>query len=230
MTADERQALLQWSAGAGLTPLAVTAYTSFVSSDAEERQANVADLIHYIDLAADISAQYVRAFLGELLPGADWDSAYTSITDSLLKTVDYAQSKGVTIAVEPHDDFVRGASIAPILERIQHPALGVIWDIGNTFASGEDPDESFRWLRERIAYVQIKDGRGRGPSWQLVSIGEGDVPIEEAFDLLLSDGYPGAFSVEWERAWHPELEPAEVALPASIGHVRKLLNAIQQRI
>lgn len=229
MSLDERRALRQWSADAGLIPLAITAYTSFVSSDELERQANVDELLHYVDLAAEIKAHYVRAFLGELLPSADWGSAYANITSSLEKVIDYAQSMGVMIAIEPHDDFVRGASIAPILECIQHPALGVIWDIGNTFASGEDPEESFRWLRERLAYVQVKDGQGRGSSWQLVSLGEGDVPLEEAFNLLSTDGYSGAISIEWERAWHPELEPAEVALPSAISHVRKLLNAIQQK-
>lgn len=229
MTSDERTAFRQRSADAGLIPLAITAYTSFVSPEVEVRQANIDELLQYIDLAANIGAQYVRAFLGELAPGADWDSAYANITSSLEQIVDYAQSIGITIAIEPHDDFVRGASVAPILERIQDPALGVIWDIGNTFASGEDPDESFRWLRERIAYVQVKDGRGRGSSWQLVSVGEGDVRLKEAFDLLLKDSYSGAFSIEWERAWHPELEPADIALPAAISHVRKLLNTTQQR-
>ena len=31
-------------------------------------------------------------------------------------------------------------------------------------------------------------------------------------EKLLSDGYKGAFSLEWEKKWHPELPPVETAL------------------
>jgi hypothetical protein len=31
--------------------------------------------------------------------------------------------------------------------------------------------------------------------------------------------------VEWEYAWHPELAPPEVALPAALQTVRELLAA-----
>jgi hypothetical protein len=44
-----------------------------------------------------------------------------------------------------------------------------------------------------------------------------------AFELLLARGYAGAFSVEWERAWHPELDPPGIALPAALQATRSLL-------
>jgi len=31
--------------------------------------------------------------------------------------------------------------------------------------------------------------------------------------LLAAGGYPRWISVEWEKRWHPEIEPPEVALP-----------------
>jgi hypothetical protein len=42
--------------------------------------------------------------------------------------------------------------------------------------------------------------------------------------LLLEGGYTGAFSLEWERAWHPDLDPPEVALPHSLHVMRSLLG------
>jgi sugar phosphate isomerase/epimerase len=103
----------------------------------------------------------------------------------------------------------------------------VIWDIGNAFAAGEDPEEGFELLKDRIAYVQVKDGKGRGAEWQLCSLGEGHVPLSQAFQLLLANDYEGAFSVEWEYAWHPELDPPEIALPAALRTVHELLAAAQ---
>ena len=107
------------------------------------------------------------------------------------------------------------------------PDLRVIWDIGNTFAAGEDPVEGFELLKDRLAYVQVKDGKKHGSAWQLCSLGQGDVPLARAFELLLGYGYEGAFSVEWEYAWHPELDPPEIALPAARRTVQNLLSAVQ---
>jgi sugar phosphate isomerase/epimerase len=213
---------------AGLTSLAVTAYTSFVSNSAKERQDNVDELRRYADLAAEIGAHYVRAFLGELPEGTKRDPGiYQNISDCLNAASEYADSVAVKIAVEPHDDFVRSPTLVPILSRVPHPALRVIWDIGNAFAAGEEPAEGFDLLKDRLAYVQVKDGKGRNPDWQLCSVGEGDLPLDQAFELLLAHDFQDAFSIEWEYAWHPELDPPEIALPAALQTVRELLAAAQ---
>jgi sugar phosphate isomerase/epimerase len=215
-------------ADAGLMSLAVTAYTSFVSDSAIERQANVDELRRYADLAAEVGASYVRAFLGELPEGTKLEPGiYETISDCLAAAAEYADSVAVKIAVEPHDDFVLSSSVLPILSRVQHPALRVIWDIGNAFSAGEGPAEGFDLLKDRLAYVQVKDGRGHGLDWQLCSVGEGDVPLGQAFGLLLDNDFQGSFSVEWEYAWHPELDPPETALPAALQTVREFLAAAQ---
>jgi len=213
----------------GLIAVAVTAYTSFVSPLAKERQSNIDELRRYTDLAAELDAPYVRTFLGELPAGTKPDaSLYQKISDCLNVASEYAESVGVKIAVEPHDDFVRSSAVAPVFHQSQfQQALRVIWDLGNTYAAGEEPAEGFDLLNDHLAYVQVKDGKGRGPSWQLCALGAGDLPLSQAFELLLANDYQGAFSVEWEYAWHPELDPPEVALPAALQKVRELLAAAQ---
>jgi sugar phosphate isomerase/epimerase len=223
--AAERAQLRRRVAEAGLFSLAVTAYTSFVSDTAAVRQENLDELRRYLDLAADLDARYVRVFLGELGPGDDVDAARLRIIDCLEAGAPHAQAVNVGIAVEPHDDFVRSASVAPILARVTHPAVGAVWDVGNTFAAGETPSEGLRWLGERLCYVQVKDLIGRYPQPRLTRLGEGEAPLAEAVGLLRQRGYAGAFSVEWERAWHPELDLAETALPHALHHMRTLLPA-----
>ena len=227
MPAVQKTTLRQMSLDAGLMAIAVTAYTSFVSE--EEQRANLDELRRYADLAAELGASYVRAFLGELPDGTIPDSKmYRMMSESLSAASAYALKAGVKIAVEPHDNFARSSVIAPVFNDSQtHPALRVIWDIGNAFATGENPAEGFDLLKDRLAYVQVKDGKGREPNWQLCPLGEGDIPLAQAFELLLANGYPGAFSVEWGYADHPELDPPEIALPNSLRTVRKLLAAAQ---
>lgn len=228
MPAEQIAALQKSSADAGTLPVAVTAYTSFVSLIAKERQANIDELRRYADLAAELDAPYVRAFLGELPNGVNLDSSiYENISDCLNTSANYAESVGVKIAIEPHDDFVRSSTIVPILNQVQHSALRVIWDLGNTFAAGEEPAQGFELLKDRIAYVQVKDGKRNDAAWQLCPLGKGDVPLGQAFQLLLANRYEGALSVEWEYAWHPELDQPEIALPAALRTVRQLLAAAQ---
>ena len=228
MCTTTKSRVRQQCSEAGLMSLAVTAYTSFVADSARERQANVDELRRYADLAAEVGASYVRAFLGELPEGVKLDTGiYENISDCLTAASEYASSVGVNIAVEPHDDFVRSSSVLPIFNRVGHPALQVIWDIGNAFAAGEEPAEGFALLEGRIAYVQVKDGKGRAANWQLCALGKGDVPLGQAFELLLEKDFQSAFSVEWEYAWHPEIEPPEIALPAALQTLRELLSAAQ---
>jgi len=225
----EITALRKMSNDAGLMVLAITTYTSFVSHLPEERQSNVDELRRYADLAAEVGATYIRAFLGELPEGTNIDSSiYENISDSLNAACEYALSVGVKIAVEPHDNFARSSVVSPIFDRdSSHPELRVIWDIGNTFAAGEDPAESFELLKDRLAYVQVKDGKRLESGWQLCALGQGHVPLVRAFELLFAHGYEGAFSVEWEYAWHPELDPPEIALPVALRTVEELLAAAQ---
>src|SRR6185503_19170509 len=158
---------------AGLMLLAVTAYTSFVSDNLEERQSNVDEVRRYTDLAAELGAQYVRVFLGELPAGMNPDSKiYENVTDCLSRAAEHALSVGVGVAIEPHDNFAPSSTVAPVLDRTQsHSALRVILDIGNAYAAGEEAPEGFELLKDRLAYIQVKDGQGRGDDWQLCSLG-----------------------------------------------------------
>jgi sugar phosphate isomerase/epimerase len=225
MARHHLEALARQQAAAGLKALAVTAYSSFVSDDAGERQAALDHLRAHCDLAVALGAPYVRAFLNENQPVAAPEPYFDRLAQYLARAADYAAQVGVTIAVEPHDEFIHSRTVAAILERAPHPALGAVWDIGNTFAVGESVDEGLTHLRPRLCYVQVKDGRGRGKDWQLTRVGEGEAPVPEAMRRLLDSGYQGAFSVEWERAWHPELEAAEVVLPAALAQMRAWLAA-----
>lgn len=52
---------------------------------------------------------------------------------------------------------------------------------------GEDPGEGFNLLKDPLAYVQVKDGKGRVPNWRLCPLGEGDVPLNQALEILLTN-------------------------------------------
>ena len=228
LPAADRARVRQQMAGKGVSALSVSAYTSFVSKDAAENQASVEDLKRHLDLAADIGAHYVRVFLGELRPGVETESVYAPAAACLETAARHAQDVGVRLALEPHDDFVSLQTFAPILDLVG-PGIGVLWDLGNTVAAGDDLADAFELLRDRLCYVHVKDGTGSFAGGRhLTPLGEGEVPLMWAFARLLSSGYTGAFSYEWERAWQPELAPPEVAFPAARRAIHDLLSAVER--
>jgi sugar phosphate isomerase/epimerase len=42
--------------------------------------------------------------------------------------------------------------------------------------------------------------------------GAGQMPLAEVMDLLRTERFDGFVSLEWERLWHPYLEPIDKAL------------------
>ena len=90
---------------------------------------------------------------------------------------------------------------------------------------GETPAEVYANLGRRILLAQVKDARRRsGGDWQLVLLGEGEVPVREMLGLLAAGGYPRWISVEWEKRWHPEIAEPQVALPQHLGLLAEWLE------
>lgn len=162
-----------------------------------------------LELAHDWNAPLVRVFGG---PGAHDD-----IPERLEPVLDAAERLGVTVALETHDSFASAAAVASLLRRVPGESLGALWDFHHPFRMGESPGDVMSALGDRIVLVHVKDARREADGWQLVPLGEGDVPVTESIDVLRSAGYDGWLSVEWEKRWHPEIEPPQVALPQHLA-------------
>jgi sugar phosphate isomerase/epimerase len=224
---ERRRALARHAGDRGVRALAVTSYTSFIDPDAASRRASADDLARHLELAADLGADAVRVFVGIATDVALMTELVERAVESLSAVIDAARSTGVAIAIEPHDEFVRSTTVAPILEAIDNPVVGAVWDIANAWAVGEAPGTGVAILGPRIQYVQVKDGRGRDERWQLTEIGAGDVPLVEALGLLALARPLPPISFEWERAWHPELPSADLVLGPALARIRELIDGAQ---
>jgi sugar phosphate isomerase/epimerase len=88
---------------------------------------------------------------------------------------------------------------------------------------GETAAQTMALLGARLRHVHIKDARRRGDGWELVLLGEGEVPVAEALAAIRAGGYDGYYAVEWEKKWHPEIAEPEVALPQHAALLRQML-------
>jgi sugar phosphate isomerase/epimerase len=122
----------------------------------------------------------------------------------------------VAVGVETHDSFSASSVVAELLELAPSRWVGAVWDSHHPHRMGETPAEVYANIGSRLVLAQVKDARRSAsePSgWQLVLMGEGEVPVRDMLSVLAGGGYSGAVSVEWEKRWHPEIEEPGIALP-----------------
>ncbi len=191
------------------------------------------ELRRFLELASDWESPLVRVFGGALAAANPARQQQLRAAARVLESsVPLAERLGVAIGVETHDAFSASSVVAELLALVDQAAVdsgavGAVWDSHHPYRMGETPAEVYANLGPRILLAQVKDARRlAGDDWQLVLLGEGEVPVRDMLGLLAAAGYPHWISVEWEKRWHPEIEEPEVALPQHLELLTKWLEAL----
>jgi sugar phosphate isomerase/epimerase len=215
MSAADRARVMQTVTAAGLPVVAVDSSIRLTSDDDPGPQ-----LRRFLELASDWEAPLVRVFGGPLAPaGPARQEQLRAAVRVLESSVPLARRLGVAIGVETHDDFSASSVVAELLalfdsEGADPEWVGAVWDSHHPYRVGESPADVYANLGRRILLAQVKDARRKPDGdWELVLLGEGEVPVREMLGLLAAGGYRNWISVEWEKRWHPEIAEPEIALP-----------------
>jgi sugar phosphate isomerase/epimerase len=167
----------------------------------------IGELRALIELAHRIGTSAVRVF-----PGGDGD-AYPRIAAVL----DDLRDAGVRLLVETHDSHPAGAAAVSLVAGFEAPDLAaVLWDAVHPWRAGEEPATTKEVLGAYLGYFQVKDATSRADPTP-VPPGRGAVPLEECGEQLRS--WSGWVSLEWEKAWYPQIAPVEVPLRAAAAWV-----------
>ncbi|MDQ6670060.1 MAG: sugar phosphate isomerase/epimerase [Chloroflexota bacterium] len=208
-------------------PLAVLATSvRLATADPNVRQSTLDEARAWIDLAAELGVPVIRYFAARNPPELDLERSVEAVGEMLAQLAEHATEAGVKIGVETHDEFASALTVARALAVVPSPAVGAIWDLFHTARMGETPAQALDALGNRVLNVHLKDGRRAGGDWQLVLLGEGEIPVKDALRLLNQRGYDDFISVEWEKKWHPEIAEPEVAFPQHIAVLREYLQEI----
>ena len=189
--------------------------------------------ISAICMARQVGAQGIRVFLSPFIKRFSVQSEfdYSGIVRALRELCVYGQSQGVDIWVESYNAFSTGAALKQLLADVSHPALKVIWDIMHSVEMGEAPEKTFALLKDSIVHVHLKDGRKNAdPDWipfEQTRLGEGELPIKEALTLLKTYGFAGNLSLEWENAWHKELQTLYPGIPELLQAYNAYLDRME---
>jgi len=115
-----------------------------------------------------------------------------------LRTIgDLAAKSGIAVCLETN---LNGIQLVEVLEKIDHPAVSVVYDTGNRVAFGHDLPGDIRLLNKRISHVHIKDKNAKNEN---VLLGRGLVDFLQVFEALADIKYEGAYTFETQRGKDP---------------------------
>jgi len=227
---DQARAILE---RANVQPLALASYVR-VASVADD-ESLIADLVAHVELAARLGCRFVRVFPGAAHTSVSFAEAPaldrpTSVVDGwaarrLAHADERARALGVRIVLETHDSHPRGADVARLLGVLDQVApghtCGAIWDVLHPWRVGERPENTWNHLARHVldgrGYVQVKDVGSR-TDLTPVLLGQGVLPLGEVAAVLTTD-YRGPLSLEWEKAWYPDIPPLDRALSAARAQI-----------
>ncbi len=208
-------------------------------SQGTDVNASLEEVKRYTEIAHQIGATSIRVF-GGALRGNPIEFALPPAATFLNAAADIARSAGIEVLVETHDDWVNTEWLMNAFEVAKFPAgVGVIWDVHHPYRfAGENSEETWRRIGSLTKYTHWKDSvmvempnPDGGVEKKLVPKlpGEGDLPLARFYETLDKGGYRGWYTLEWERKWHPEIEPPEVAFPHFVQVMREIEAKQQNR-
>ena len=177
-----------------------------------------------IDLAVEFGANVVTTHIG-VIPDDKTDARYKVMLDALTEIGLYAQSKGVTMAIETGPE--KASTLLAFLKDTKG-GVGVNLDPANfTMVTGQDAVEAVKMLKDYIVHTHAKDGITLDPNqkpedvyhafavggvsklnackgFKEVPLGEGQVDWDAYIAALKDIGYDGFLTIERECGDNPE--------------------------
>lgn len=130
--------------------------------EGEGRAAQLAQFEATFDLARDLriddATPVVTTTLGHPKPA--WDGGRERIADLVCEVADLAASRGVVVALEPHagHDFETPEKAAWLMQRADHPHLGLNFDYSHFWVEGMDLEHCIELNLPYAVHNHIKDG------------------------------------------------------------------------
>ena len=212
--------------------LAVSGISSSLKvCEAERKMENIEEAKRTIELANTLGCENVRVFGGGNLDGSSHEELAKIGLECVQAVLDLDGADDLHWLFETHDNWVTSSNCTLLLNRIEDPAFGALWDMGHTArVGGETPAQTWAAIGPRVGYTHVKDAihdpshpQTMSDGWRYVLPGTGQLPLAEAIGVLRQHGYDGWMMYELEKRWHSDLEASEIAFPAFVQWVKPLI-------
>jgi len=140
-------------------------------------------LLLVLELARQLGAEIVRTTVNE--PGSE--QVIERAAAALRQVAPEYEGSGVDLAIENHEDLT-AAEVVELIQRIDSPAVGAVYDSGNSIPFYQDPLEEARLLKPYVRTTHIKDHvlvRDGDVVWSVgTPFGLGRIPLAEIVEVL----------------------------------------------
>ncbi len=176
--------------------------------DVETSSTDPKHLTTLLDLAVALGAKHLRTYTRHEGPRAQ---VLDATTRDLIEAAPIAEDRGVPILLENHEEFT-GVEVGRILERVDHPFVGALYDYGNSMMLREDPIEALKAMLPWTRKAHLKDHVVMHGMICGAPVGEGVVPIIPITERLLEAGIT---RIGFENVWSYTcpFHPREDGLP-----------------
>ena len=194
----------------------------FTHADPTERARQVSRQHAAIDLTVRLGTTFCRTLSGQNFPGLSHADGITRTVDGLLRSIEYAERRGVTLCLENHykdgtwryPEFAQPEDIfLEIIEQIDSPHFGVQYDPSNAIVGGYDPIRFLDRVLPRVVTMHASDrslapgatlddlrqadGRtGYSDKLRHGEVGQGLIDYDAIFSRLARAGFTGWISIE----------------------------------
>jgi sugar phosphate isomerase/epimerase len=164
-----------------------------------------------INYAQELGVSLISTFgfgRGGLPPSSPPDE----VLEIFQQAAEMAGAAGIQLAIEVEAGFWAdtGERTAALVKAVNHPALGVNWDPGNSIEAGEKPyPDGYKFLRGLVQHVHFKNTL-RQPDGSYRYAIDGDIDWDRQISALHKDGYDSFISVETHMI--PKVQSAKMVL------------------
>lgn len=159
--------------------------------------AHMAELLH---VATRMGATSLRTYTRH---GGSVEEMMAATTRDLAEAAPLAADLGIVIVLENHEDFT-GPELARIVETVDHAALKILFDYGNSQMVLEDPEAALEAVLPHVHSVHFKDHVMVRPedagmlTVAGVPVGDGFLPLDRLTRRLLDQGLR---RITFENVW-----------------------------
>lgn len=179
---------------------AVAGHTPLLTESAEQWAQNLDRLKRTVDLCVDWAQADGPPVLDTTVGGHpdEWDARKDLLVERVHELADYAQSRGVTLAIEHHVGSILHTPqvTVALIEAVGRDNVRVNFDISHFNVIGIPIEESVAMIAPYTVHTHVKDERGLAPDHQFLIPGEGVFDYVTYLKAMRRHGYEGFISPE----------------------------------
>jgi len=176
-----------------------------------------------LGLAAELGARSISTEPGgEVQPGQTRDEALAIFLDEIGPVLEVAAACGVALLVEPEPGLLieRFGEYLDFASRLDHPSLGLNFDVGHAFCVSEDPAEWVPRMKSHTRHYHVEDIAATRVHHHLVP-GEGAIDFAAVLRAIAACSPDAWVTVEL----YPYRDRPDEAARAAREHLLAVANA-----